>query len=78
MPTLWECDSHTTLLEFHEGDTRSQLVQVLGPPMAMNEVMGRVDEVIRLEEQELALSKRATATIAVTKFPNKSLRYKRR
>lgn len=42
---------------------------VKSPLVDMREVMARADGIIRLEEEELTQSKRATITIAVPKPP---------
>ncbi|CAB4272521.1 unnamed protein product [Prunus armeniaca] len=72
MSTLEECDSHNASLAFREGvipGIKMHRSLVKTPPMDMREVMARADGVIRLEEEELTQSKRATSTIAVPKPP---------
>ncbi|CAN6718345.1 unnamed protein product [Malus baccata var. baccata] len=70
MSTLEECESHTAALAFREGvlpGTKMCRSLIETPPLDMREVMARADGIIRLEEEELIQSKRATATIAA--FP---------
>ncbi|XP_050160600.1 uncharacterized protein LOC126634149 [Malus sylvestris] len=69
MSTLEECDSHTAVLAFREGvlpGTKMRRSLIETPPLDMREVMARADGIIRLEEEELIQSKRATATIAAS------------
>ncbi|XP_020424526.1 uncharacterized protein LOC109950370 [Prunus persica] len=67
MSTLEKCNSHTASLAFLEGvipRTKMDRSVVKTPPVA------RVDGIIRLEEEELTQSKRATSTIAIPKPPS--------
>ncbi|KAI5344546.1 hypothetical protein L3X38_012423 [Prunus dulcis] len=89
MSTLETYDSHTVSLTFRKGvtlGTKMHKSLVKTPPLDMREVLTRVDGIIRLEEEELALSRRTAATISTpkhscemiqgpwTNFPNGSLR----
>ncbi|XP_008238327.1 PREDICTED: uncharacterized protein LOC103336975 [Prunus mume] len=72
--TLEECDSHTASLAFCEGvipGTKMHKFLVKTPLVDMREMMARADGIIRLEEEELTQSKRATSTIAIPKPSSK-------
>ncbi|KAM0975589.1 hypothetical protein FF1_018641 [Malus domestica] len=69
MSTLEECDSHTAALAFQEGvlpGTKMRRSLIETPPLDMREVMAQADGTIRLKEEELIQSKRATAIIAAS------------
>ncbi|CAN6694464.1 unnamed protein product [Malus baccata var. baccata] len=79
MSTLEECDSHTAYLAFREGvllgmKMRRSLIET--PLLDMREVMAQADGIIRLEEEELIQSKRATATIAASPMGTTALTLK--
>ncbi|XP_021801928.1 uncharacterized protein LOC110746041 [Prunus avium] len=72
MSTLETYDSHTASLAFREGvtpGTKMHKSLVKTPPLDMREVLARADGIIRLEEEELALSMRTTAAISTPKHP---------
>ncbi|CAL9001705.1 unnamed protein product [Prunus brigantina] len=70
MSTLETYDSHTASLAFHKGvtpGTKMHKSLVKTPPLDMREVLAQADGIIRLEEEELALSKCTAATISTPK-----------
>ncbi|KAM2403236.1 hypothetical protein ACFX1X_031020 [Malus domestica] len=79
MSTLEECDSHTAYLAFRERvllGTKMRRSLIETPLLDMREVMAQVDGIIRLEEEELIQSKRATATIAASPMGTAALTLK--
>ncbi|XP_008245956.1 PREDICTED: uncharacterized protein LOC103344108 [Prunus mume] len=76
MSTLETYNSHTASLAFRKGvtsRTKMHKSSVKTPPLDMREVLARADEIIRLEEEELALSKRTTTTISAPKHPYETI-----
>ncbi|CAL9025876.1 unnamed protein product [Prunus brigantina] len=76
MSTLETYDSHIASLAFREGvmpGTEMHKSLVKTPPLDMREALAWADGIIKLEEEELALSKRIVAAISAPKHPYETI-----